>query len=161
MTRVLLAVVSTVALCATAFTTLAQDDELEFASQIEARQSLMKVNRFYLGLLGGMARGNIPYDAELASNAADNMLAINRMKNGAMWPAGSDLSAEGYEGVSYAKPELWANYDEIREKGQALTEALETMAAVAGDGLEAVQANVGAIGNGCKGCHEIARVKRD
>ena len=160
MKRVLVAILSSAALIPAAMTAYAQDD-LAFASQVEARQSLMKVYRFNLGLLGGMARELRPYDAELAQAAADNMLAISNMKNGAMWPAGSDLDAEGYAGVSFAKPGLWSDYDEVREKSQALKAALQTMAAEAGNGLDAVKSNIGAVGNGCKGCHESFRLDRD
>ena len=124
MIKVLPAFLISLALGTAAITAIAQD-ELEFASQVEARQSLMKVYRFNLGILGGMARERTPYDAEAAQAAADNMLAIANMKNGAMWPAGSDISAEGYEGVSYAKAILWENYEQTSEKSQASKAALE------------------------------------
>lgn len=160
MNKALPAILISATLGTAAITALAQD-ELEFASNVEARQSLMKVYRFNLGILGGMARERTPYDAEAAQAAADNMLAIANMKNGAMWPAGSDMSAEGYEGVSFAKPVVWENYDQTREKSQNSKAALEAMAAVAGTGLDAVQANIGAVGKGCKGCHEVGRLDRD
>ena len=35
-----------------------------------------------------------------------------------------------------------------------MREAATKMAAVAGDGLDAVKANMGALGEGCKGCHK-------
>jgi cytochrome c556 len=160
MIKVLPAFLISAALGAATMTAFAQD-ELEYASQIKARQSLMTVYRFNLGLLGGMARERTPYDAELAQAAADNMLPISNMKNGAMWPAGSDASAEGYEGVSFAKADLWEDYDAVREKSQNLRAALETMAAEAGNGLDALKANIGGVGNGCKGCHELGRIDRD
>ena len=160
MTKVLPAFLISAALGAAAMTAFAQD-ELEFASQIEARQSLMKVYRFNLGILGGMARERTPYDAEQAQAAADNMLAIANMKNSAMWPAGSDASAEGYEGVSFAKVKLWEDYELLVEKSRASKAALVTMAAEAGNGLDALKNNIGAVGNGCKGCHEVGRLDRD
>ena len=160
MNKALLAILISATLGTAAITALAQD-ELEFASHVGARQGLMQVYRFNLGILGGMARERTPYDAEAAQAAADNMLAIANMKNGAMWPAGSDLSAEGYEGVSFAKPVLWENHEQTGEKSQESKAALEAMAAVAGTGLDALKANIGAVGNGCKGCHEVGRLDRD
>lgn len=160
MKKAVLVTLASVALGATTFVSLAAD-ELEFANQIDARQSFMQVYRFNLGMLGAMAKGDMPYDAELASGAANNLLAASRMSNGPMWPAGSDMSAAGYEGVTWAKPETWSADSKVGEKHMALTEALESMAAVAGDGLGAVRGNMGAVGDGCKGCHELYRADKD
>lgn len=160
MKKTLLVTLATVALGATTFVTFAQD-EAPFANQIDARQSLMHVYRFNLGMLGAMAKGEMPYDAAQASDAANNLLAASKMRNGAMWPAGSDMSAAGLEGVTWAKPEIWSNMSDVGEKSRALTAALETMAAVAGDGLDAVRSNMGAVGDGCKGCHEPFRASKD
>ncbi len=136
-------------------------DELEFSGHIEARQSLMTLYKFNLGVLGAMARERTPYDADTAKAAADNMLAISNMKNGAMWPAGSDMSAEGYAGETWAKPENWSNYAEVSEKAAAMNEALEVLAAAAGNGLDGVRSNLGAVGNACKGCHESFRADKE
>jgi cytochrome c556 len=160
MKKFLLITLATVALGATTFVTFAQD-EVPFQNQIEARQSFMQIYRFNLGMLGAMAKGEIPYDAAQASAAANNLLAASKMSNGAMWPAGSDMGAEGLEGVTWAKPDIWTITPEVGEKHRALTEALEAMAAVAGDGLGALRSNMGAVGDGCKGCHEPFRASKD
>lgn len=160
MKKAVLVTLASVSLGATTFVSLAAD-EVKFANQIDARQSFMQVYRFNLGMLGAMAKGEMPYDAELASAAANNLLAASKMNNRAMWPAGSDMSAAGYEGVTWAKPEAWSEDSKTGEKSMALTEALESMAAVAGDGLGAVRGNMGAVGDGCKGCHELYRADKD
>lgn len=121
----------------------------------------MRVYAFNLGILGSMAKGETPYDAQRATDAAENLLANAKMKNGAMWPAGSDMGAEGLEGVTWAKPDIWSSFPEVGEKHGALTEALETMAAAAGDGLDALRSNMGAVGDGCKGCHKPFRASKD
>lgn len=153
------AIVTAIALCATSFVTVAADD-YPFKKQIQARQSFMKVYAFNLGLLGAMAKGDADYDAKLANAAANNLLAAAKMDNSAMWPAGSDASAEGLKGKTRAKPEAWSNYPEVGEKHQALTDALTIMAAEAGNGLDAVRGNMGAVGKGCKGCHESFRTAK-
>lgn len=160
MKKFLLVSFATAALGATTLVTLAQE-EVPFQNEIDARQSFMHVYRFNLGILGAMAKGEMPYDAEQASAAANNLLAASKMSNGAMWPAGSDMSADGLEGVTWAKPEIWTSFPEVGEKHRALSEALEAMAAVAGDGLAAVRSNMGAVGDGCKGCHEPFRASKD
>ena len=160
MKKTLLAAIATVALGATTFVTFAQDD-VPFANQINARQSFMQVYRFNLMMLGAMARGDMEYDAEQASAAANNLLAASKMSNGAMWPAGSDSSAPGLADVTAAKADIWASGSMVGEKHQALTAALEAMAGVAGDGLGAVRANMGAVGDGCSGCHDNYRESDD
>ena len=137
------------------------DDDVPFGHQIEARQAFMHVYAFNLGLLGAMAKGDMPYDAELATNASNNLVAAANMKNGPMWPAGSDIDAPGLADATGAKAAIWANFPMVGEKHGALTEALTSMAAVAGTGLDAVRANIGEVGNSCKGCHEEFRVDRD
>ena len=160
MKRFLLGTFAGVALGAASFVALAQD-EVPFEAQIEARQAFMQIYRFNLGILGSMAKGEVPYDAAQASSAAGNLLAAANMSNGAMWPAGSDAGVDGLEGVTRAKPEIWANMAEVGEKSLAMTEALEAMASSAGDGLSALRGNMGAVGDGCKGCHEPFRTSKD
>ena len=142
------------------FVTFAQDVP-KFEKQIEARQSFMRIYAFNLGLLGSMAKGETPYDAQQATEAAENRLANAKMKNSAMWPAESDADAPGLGGVTRAKAVIWSSFPEVGEKHQALTDALTEMVSVAGNGLDAVRSNMGAVGNGCKGCHEAFRVPEE
>ena len=115
----------------------------------------MQIQAFNLGTLGAMAKGEMPYDAEVAQNAADNLNAAVNMKNGAMWPEGSDLGALGAR--TRAKPEAWTKYPMVAEQSKALKEAAAKMAAEASNGLDAVKANMKAVGQSCGGCHDIAR----
>jgi cytochrome c556 len=108
-----------------------------------------------------MAKGETPYDAQRATDAAENLLANARMKNSAMWPAGSNSDAPGLGEVTRAKAVIWSSFPEVGAKHQALTDALIEMVAIAGDGLDAVRTNMGAVANGCKGCHENFRVPED
>lgn len=129
-----------------------------FAKEIKARKAVMQIQAFNLSILGAMAKGKMPYDAKMAQNAADNLNAAVNMKNGAMWPKGSDTDALGKR--TRAKPEAWTKYPKVAEKSMALKEAAAKMAAAAGNGLDAVKANMKGVGQGCKGCHEIARVPK-
>lgn len=154
------AIATAIALCATSITLVAADD-FPFKKQIQARQSFMQVYAFNLGLLGAMAKGEADYDAKLAGAAANNLLAAAKMDNSAMWPAGSDAGADGLKDKTRAKTKIWSSFPEVGEKHQALTDALTTMAAEAGNGLDAVRANIGAVGDGCKGCHEPFRAPKN
>ena len=126
-----------------------------FAKEIKARKAVMRIQAFNLSILGAMAKGKMPYDAKAAQSAADNLNATVNMKNGAMWPRGSDVGALGKR--TRAKPEAWTMYPKVAEKSKALEAAAAKMAAAAGNGLGAVKANMKAIGQNCGGCHKIAR----
>jgi len=147
------------ALCATS--SLAVADDFPFKKQITARQAFMQVYAYNLGLLGAMAKGEADYDAKIAASAAANLLAAANMDNSTMWPEGSDADAPGLDGKTRSKPDIWSTYPKVTEKHQDLTDALTKMAAVAGNGLDAVKANMGDVGKGCKGCHKPFRVPKD
>lgn len=136
-------------------------EDFPFQKEIKARQSFMQVYSYNLGLLGAMAKGESPYDSKIAMGAANNLLAAAQMDNSTMWPAGSDASADGLADKTRAKSEIWSTFPEISEKHKALTSALTEMVADAGNGLDAVRAKMGAVGDGCKGCHESFRVPKD
>ena len=136
-------------------------DEIPYESEIEARKAFMNVYRFNLGILGGMARGDTPYDADQASTAANNMLLASQMNNTAMWPRGSDASADGLAGMTRAKAAAWAADSDVGEMSRELADALEAMAADAGNGLDALRANMSSVGSGCKGCHDAYRLPAD
>lgn len=156
MKKILLTAVGAALTIGIAGTALSED----FTQQIKARQAVMQVFAFNLGQLGGMAKGDLPYDADQAKVAADNLLAAVAMNNSAMWPQGSHQEAAGLAGKTRAKPEIWTNYPKVVEAHQALYAATAKMAQEAGSGLDSVRANIGAIGNGCQGCHELFRAEQ-
>lgn len=143
----------------TSFPVSAQDGK-KYEWHIGARQGLMRVYAFNLGVLGAMAKGDMEYDAETASNAANNLQAAANMKNNLMWPPDSYAGGDGVAPTN-AKREGWGEDSEVSDKQQAMSEAVATMAAEAGNGLDAVRANIGAVGNSCKGCHESYRISDD
>ena len=139
----------------------AEESDVPFESQINARQSVMTLYGYNLGLLGAMAKGSMPYDAKVATDAAHNLLSISQMKNSTMWPAGSDIDAPGLANKTGAKANIWSSFPEVGEKSQALTENLTTMSLVAGDGVDAIRTNIGSVGKACKACHEEFRQEEE
>ncbi len=138
------------ALGALALPAIAQD----FAGEVGARQGMFKIMGLNVGVLGGMARGNIPYDAEAAQVAADNLVAVSGINPLNMFPAGSDNAALG---TTRAKPEIWANVPDVGAKWAAFGEAAVAMQAAAGTGAEAIGPALGALGGTCQSCHEAYR----
>lgn len=125
-----------------------------FENQLKARQGMFRLMALHIGVLGGMARGNIPYDAEAAQAAADNLVTVAALHQGAMWPEGSDsMSIEG----TRAMPSIWDENADFLEKWSAVATAADGLAAVASDGQAALGPAMGPMGETCKACHEAHR----
>ena len=129
-----------------------------FEKEIKARKGHMQLYSFNIGVLGAMAKGKKPYDAEAAQTAADNLVTLVQMKNGALWPKGSDNGELGDR--TRALPENWSNYPKASEANKAFKMAVMAMQPAAGAGLDAMKAKIGALGKGCKGCHDDFRQKK-
>ena len=122
---------------------------------IKARQAEMQLRQFNLGPLFGMAKGKIDYDAEMANKLAGNLKLMLDLDNGRAWAKGSDN--ENYAGKTRALPNIWTTYPEIADYGKKFAMAVNEMAAVAGDGRDALKSKLGAVGKACKGCHDEFR----
>ena len=132
---------------------------IDVEDTIKARQSFMQVYKFNLGLVGNMAKGKTEYNAEIAQNAADNLLALSKMKNGPMWPQGSSKSDRGLMEKTNALPETWTTWPRVSERHADLTSALEDFSKVAGKDLNSLRGGMKSVGDGCKGCHKDFRAK--
>lgn len=124
---------------------------------IDARQAHMTLNGFNLGALGAMVQDRIPYDAEVAAAAAANLAALASISEDRYWIDGTDSSVEG----NRAKAEIWTDRDGFEAEMMKLAAATAALADVAGDGLDAMKAAFGPVGQTCGSCHETYRVPRD
>ena len=140
-----------------AFSASAAQDPNEKA--IKARKAVMTLQSWYAGPLFQMAKGDMEYDAEAAGAYAAALSTMATIKGDAMWPSGTDNGA--YEGKTRALPEIWTTYPEVAKKGEALSEAAAALAAVAGDGLDALRSKIGPVGKACKGCHDDFRAEQN
>jgi len=131
---------------------LAQDQDFE--NQLKARQGQFRIMALNLGVLGGMARGNMEYDADLAQQAAQNLVAVASLHQTAVWPEGSDsMSMEG----TRAEPTIWDDPDDFTAKWAAFGQAAAGLQDAVATGPEALGPAVGQVGNACKDCHEAHR----
>lgn len=122
---------------------------------IKARQGQMQLRAFNVGPLFGMAKGKIAYDAELAAKLAGNLKLMLDLDNGRAWAKGSDT--DSYSGKTTALPKIWTTYPEIAEYGKKYAMAVNDLALVAGNGVDALKSKLGALGKSCKGCHDEFR----
>jgi cytochrome c556 len=116
------------------------------------RAALMTQVGGAMKVLGGMAKGEVAYDAAAAEAAKAKLveasagIAVAFAKQGEADP------------VSEAKPEIWTSWEDFLKKAGALN-AVATAADVAS--AEAVTASVGTLGGACKDCHTTYRVKKE
>ncbi|AHM05175.1 cytochrome c-554 [Roseibacterium elongatum DSM 19469] len=126
----------------------------DLPAPVDARQGQFSIMVLNLGVLGQMARGNTDYDAEAASTAAANLATISMLDQSLHWPEGTDNF--GLDGTR-ALPAIWENPEDFAAKWADYGTAAEALAAVAGDGLEPMQAALGPLGNTCGACHDDYR----
>lgn len=132
-------------------TAIAQSD---VPPAVEARQGQFQIMALNLSVLGNMARGNTDYDAAQAQAAANNLVAISSLDQSFHWPAGTDN--ESISGTR-ALPAIWENLPDVVSKWGDFGTASVALAAVAGDGLDAVRGAIGPVGASCGACHDVYR----
>lgn len=124
---------------------------------IKARQGYYQVVSHNAGALFAMAKGDVDYNAETAMTHAKNLETLANMDTSSMWLPGS--SKDDRKGKTRALPVIWTTFPAVGEKSQAFKDASAKLAMSAGEGLDGLRANIGALGASCKGCHETYRAK--
>ncbi len=110
---------------------------------VKARQDLMDANGGAMKTLGGMAGGQIAFDAT-AAEAAKATLVANAADIAAKWKNNASDPA------SHSKPDIWTSMDDFTAKAADMGKAA---AALDTASLDGVKAGLGAIGGTCKACH--------
>jgi len=129
----------------------ASDSKIEDA--IKYRQAVYKVIAWNIGPMGAMAKGKIPYDAEVFAKNAKRMAVMSEMSLEGFIP-GSD---KGFG--TEAKPEIWENWEDFTAKMQDMEEATKRLAEIAEQGdFNAAKKQLGATGKTCKSCHDEYRL---
>lgn len=124
---------------------------------VNARNAHMQLYSFNLGLLGGMAKGDIEYSAELAGALASDLAALTKVSQAAYWPAGTtNADMEG----TRALPAAWENMENTMKLAGGLVAAADALAAAAGT-LEGLQGAIGPVGKACGDCHKATRAPKN
>lgn len=122
---------------------------------IKARQELMKSNGAAMGAIGRMVKGEQAFDAAAALEAL-NQIHQNSEKFDAQafFPPGS------FEGDTAALPKIAEDMAGFEGRAEAWKTAAAAAVAAAPQDVAALQAQMGAIGQACGGCHEAYRGKK-
>ena len=122
------------------------------------RKGLMQLISNESGPLFGMAKGDVPYDAEQATLRAKNLAALAQYAGHTLFvPA---TSVDDLPGKTRALPAIWQDQDKFHQGFTALADQTAVVVAEAGKGQEQLAAAVGELGKVCGNCHETFREKK-
>ena len=145
-----------VSIAASAFADGHATPDLE--SAVKARKAQMSVIGYHTGILGDMAKGDMPYDAAMATAAAENLSAAAAMNRMVLWIEGSE---QGVVADTRAKAEIWSDAAGFDQSAVALETAAAAMIGAAGTDLESLRAAMGPVGASCGDCHKAYRGPRN
>ena len=137
-----------------AFSTAVIAQEMKADRAIKYRQGILQAIGWNMGVLGGMAKGEVPYDKDKSIRAAPFVSELAEMPWDGVVP-GSDTGAP-----TKAKPEIWkdkAKFDKLAKDMQA--ETLKLVAAAKTGDVAQLRTAVGATGKSCSNCHDDFRNK--
>jgi cytochrome c556 len=121
---------------------------------VKQRQAAMTLQGKYLGPIGGMLKGNIPYNADTVALNATFLENLSRMP----WD-GFQQSTSGVK--SAAKPDIYKDMAKFKADAEALEAATAKLGAAARAKDEAgVKVAFGAVAKACGSCHDTFREKQ-
>ena len=121
---------------------------------VDFRQSAMNLYKWYLGPMGGMVKGKIPFDLMAFQKNAKGLATVASLDLLAGFPKGSAEDTE-------AKNAIWERWSDFEKKYSALQQQSEKLASVAAGGDQAaIKAQFGETAKTCKGCHDDFREKK-
>jgi cytochrome c556 len=136
---------------------LSQDKPDAGEKAIKARQGFMQVVVWEAGPLFGMAKGDVPYDAERAAANAANLNALIQYDVGRLFIEGT--SKADRPGKTRALADIWADMGKFAKAAEDWRAATAVVAAEAGKGQAELAAAVGEMGKTCGGCHKPFRAE--
>jgi len=125
------------------------------ADAIKARKDGFQIFRVSMGAIKKVVDDNGPAANAVAPAQA---IAAQAGKQVAHFVPGSDKPPGKGEGLTMAKPEIWANMADFTAKMKAAGDAATALASAAQAGnLDGVKAGFGALGGTCGACHKPYR----
>ena len=120
---------------------------------VAQRQAAMKLQGKYLGPIGAMLKGTLPYNADIVARNATFLENLARMP----WD-GFDPSTSGER--SKAKPEIYKEMAKFTAAADTLVaETIKLGAAARAKDEAGVRATFGGVAKACGSCHDAYREK--
>jgi cytochrome c556 len=118
------------------------------------RQSFFALVGMAFGPMGDMVKGDAPWDEDKFAMLADDLAGLTGYSVERGFAPGSEM------GKTRAKPEIWENMDDFKDKLAALRTESGKLAMVAKTGdADAMKKQFGAVGKACKACHDEYKSK--
>lgn len=118
------------------------------------RQSWFAMVALNFGPMAETVKGNIPWNDAQMATWANELAILASMDVTRSFGPGSD------KGTTRAKPEIWDNMDDFKQKMDDFkTAAAALNVAAEGGDQKAVAAAVGDVGGACKACHDEYKAK--
>ncbi|MDH4192263.1 MAG: cytochrome c [Betaproteobacteria bacterium] len=119
---------------------------------VKQRKAAMTLIAKYIGPVGAMVQGKIPYDAAVVARNASFAEALSKMP----WD-GFETSTQNFK-ETRAKPEIYSNSAKFNAASDSMQTEIGKLAAAARSGDQnAVKAAFGGVGKTCKACHDDFR----
>ena len=120
---------------------------------VKQRQAKMILQGKYLGPIGGMLKGSIPYNADTVALNATFVENLSRMAWDGFDPSTSSVK-------SRAKPEIYKDMAKFKAAGETLeTETSKLGAAARAKDEAGVRATFGGVAKACGSCHDAFQEK--
>ena len=120
--------------------------------QIRYRQSVMNVMGHSFGVLAGMAKGEVPFNQEVAEDNTDIVIMMSTLPWNSFGP-GTEKGAP-----TKADMKVWSESKKFKEAADKMEHAVRQLISATED-QEKLKAQVGEVGKTCKGCHDDFRLK--
>lgn len=137
-------------------TAVQANDLFDAEDAVKYRQAVYQIFSAQAGVIGGMVKGDIPFDAAELNKRATNMGKVAPMLGDTYFPATRDVEE------SRLKEAAWENMKDFQAKGQSFGKALNELITASADpsfDIKAARQTAGALFKGCKACHQDYRAK--
>ncbi len=129
--------------------------EQKAQAAVDTRQGVFKLVYHYFGPIAGMARGMIPFNAEVVETNATKISQLATMIDDTFKSdtRAFDIETDALDGI-------WEDDADFAAKAQNLAAKAAALAAAAQAGEEAFPGAFRATGGACKGCHDDYRQQK-
>lgn len=128
-------------------------EEKSHGKAVEYRNSVMTVMKWNISPMGAMLKGKIPYDKAVFARHARDLSAAAHLDLLSGFPEGSDE----HEDTS-ARMDIWMDWESFEDKLNSFRGNTKALAEAAESGdLKVIGPKFGAVGKGCKDCHDAYR----